>query len=87
MVRSKIGSWDFTVNDGFVTRWKMLDAYFGTRCQCTVFRNSEKGSPVTPRLDRDFLTCCGAIINNNPEKIDKWLDNDSHFGYSETVNR
>ncbi|MEW6259947.1 MAG: hypothetical protein AB1547_08565, partial [Thermodesulfobacteriota bacterium] len=27
------------------------------------FRSSEKGSPVTPRLDRDFLTFCGAIID------------------------
>ncbi|MEW6261195.1 MAG: hypothetical protein AB1547_14970, partial [Thermodesulfobacteriota bacterium] len=29
------------------------------------FRSSEKGSPVTPRLDRDFLTFCGAIMKNN----------------------
>ncbi|MEW6261146.1 MAG: hypothetical protein AB1547_14725, partial [Thermodesulfobacteriota bacterium] len=26
------------------------------------FRSSEKGSPVTPRLDRDFLTFCDSII-------------------------
>ncbi|MEW6261409.1 MAG: hypothetical protein AB1547_16055, partial [Thermodesulfobacteriota bacterium] len=25
------------------------------------FRSGEKGSPVTPRLYRDFLTFCGAI--------------------------
>ncbi|MEW6260872.1 MAG: hypothetical protein AB1547_13345, partial [Thermodesulfobacteriota bacterium] len=27
------------------------------------FRSSEKGSPVTPRLDRDFLAFCGAIMD------------------------
>ncbi|MEW6260277.1 MAG: hypothetical protein AB1547_10280, partial [Thermodesulfobacteriota bacterium] len=30
------------------------------------FRSSEKGSPVTPRLDRDFLTFCERIMIRCP---------------------
>ncbi|MEW6260359.1 MAG: hypothetical protein AB1547_10695, partial [Thermodesulfobacteriota bacterium] len=32
------------------------------------FRSSEKGSPATPRLDRNALTFCGAIILDGPAK-------------------
>ncbi|MEW6258408.1 MAG: hypothetical protein AB1547_00715, partial [Thermodesulfobacteriota bacterium] len=32
------------------------------------FRSSEKGSPVTSRLDRDFLTFCERINRDGPAK-------------------
>ncbi|MEW6258918.1 MAG: hypothetical protein AB1547_03340 [Thermodesulfobacteriota bacterium] len=38
------------------------------------FRSSEKGSPATPRLDRDFLTICEAIILDGPAKSRRYPD-------------
>ncbi|MEW6260761.1 MAG: hypothetical protein AB1547_12775, partial [Thermodesulfobacteriota bacterium] len=38
------------------------------------FRSIEKGSPVTPRLDRDFLTFCEAIRTDALAKSRRYPD-------------